>query len=138
MWTVGLLVRSLPFQGSQVGFESHTVYQDFTLSRLAVYTTCFGNRISQVRILPERPNNKVPRCSWMHACLSRMKKGIVTPWDRQNNLRNKCEKCIDLSPVLGILSERRNGSLCVGLQSRGTECYTITPSTGPNLFMDVI
>ena len=27
MWTVRLLVRSLPFQGSQVGFESHTVYQ---------------------------------------------------------------------------------------------------------------
>ena len=26
MWTVRLLVRSLPFQGSQVGFESHTVY----------------------------------------------------------------------------------------------------------------
>ena len=26
---------------------------------------------------------EVPKCSWTHACLSRMKKGIVTPWDRQ-------------------------------------------------------
>lgn len=27
---------------------------------------------------------KVSKCSWTHACLSRMKKGIVTPWNRQD------------------------------------------------------
>ena len=25
----------------------------------------------------------VSKCSWTHVCLSRIKKGIVTPWDRQ-------------------------------------------------------
>ena len=29
------------------------------------------------------PPNLVSKCSWTHTSLSRLKKGIVTPWDRQ-------------------------------------------------------
>ena len=38
---------------------------------------------SSVRCRYPPPKNKVSKCSWTHVGLSRQKKGIVTPWDRQ-------------------------------------------------------
>ena len=32
---------------------------------------------------------QVPKCSWTHDGLSRRKKGIVTPWDRQLDIRRE-------------------------------------------------